>query len=79
MKEVIKITPLQNYRLELVFNDGKKKIKDMNPYLEKGIFKKLKNTAFFNSAKIMYGAVSWNGEIELCADSLYETSEEIKE
>lgn len=78
MREVIKVTPLEDYKLELVFDDGKRKIKDMNPYLEKGIFKELKDRTFFNSVKIMYGAVSWDERIELCADSLYESSEEIK-
>lgn len=78
MREVIKVTPLEDYKLELVFDDGKRKIKDIKPYLEKGIFKELKDNSFFKSVKIAYGAISWDGRIEMCADSLYETSEEIK-
>lgn len=51
----------------------------MKPYLEKGIFKELKDKSFFNSVKILYGAISWDGRIELCADSLYMSSELVKE
>ena len=47
----------------------------MKPYLEKGVFKKLKDKNFFESVKVSYGTVSWGDEIDLCADSIYETSE----
>lgn len=47
MKEVIKVEPLKDYKLLLTFNNNEKKIKDMKPYLDKGVFKKLKNINFF--------------------------------
>ncbi len=46
----------------------------MKPYLEKGVFKKLKDKEFFKSVKVVYGAVTWNEDIDLCADSIYESS-----
>ena len=78
MREVVKVDPLEDYRLLLVFDNGEKKIKDMKPYLDKGIFQKLKNEEVFKQVKILYGALSWNNEIELCADSLYMSSESIE-
>ena len=77
MREIVEVKPLENYNLLLIFENGEKKVKDMKPYLEKGIFKKLKDEEFFKTVKILYGAVSWAGEIELCADSLYMDSEPI--
>lgn len=77
MREIVKVKPLENYNLLLVFENGEKKVKDMKPYLEKGIFKKLKDEEFFKTVKILYGAISWAGEIEMCADSLYIDSEPI--
>ena len=47
----------------------------MKPYLNKGIFQKLKEKEFFNQVKILYGSISWGNQIDMCADSLYETSE----
>ena len=78
MKTIVKVKPLEDYKLLLVFDNGEERIKDMKPYLERGVFKELKDISFFNSVKILYGAISWDGRIELCADSLYETSNSIK-
>lgn len=78
MKEIIKVKVLSDYRLLLTFDDNVKKIKDMKPYLEKGAFQKLKDKEFFNEVKIVYGTISWGQEIDMCADSLYETSETIE-
>ena len=75
MKEVIKVEPLKDYKLLLTFNNNEKKIKDMKPYLDKGVFKKLKNINFFNTVEIKFGTISWCENIDMCADSLYDTSE----
>lgn len=75
MKEVIKVEPLKDYKLLLTFNNNEKKIKDMKPYLDKGVFKKLKNINFFNTVEIKFGTISWGEDIDMCADSLYDTSE----
>ena len=78
MRTIKNVEVLPDYRLLLTFDDGIKKIKDMKPYLEKGVFKKLKDKDFFKKVSIEYGTISWNGEIDICADSLYDTSEEAK-
>ena len=78
MKEIIDVKPLDDYKLLLVFKDNEKRIKDMRPYLNKGIFKDLKNKNFFNKVKIEYGTISWDGRIDLCADELYTSSYEVK-
>ena len=75
MKEVIKVEPLKDYKLLLTFNNNEKKIKDMKPYLDKGVFKKLKNINFFNTVESKFGTISWGENIDMCADSLYDTSE----
>ena len=75
MKEVIKVEPLKDYKLLLTFNNNEKKIKNMKPYLDKGVFKKLKNINFFNTVEIKFGTISWGENIDMCADSLYDTSE----
>ena len=79
MKEVIKVEPLKDYKLLLTFNNNEKKIKDMKPYLDKGVFKKLNNINFFNTVEIKYGPISWGENIDMCADSLYDTSENYNE
>ena len=78
MREIINVEVLPNYELLLTFDNKVRKVKDMKPYLEQGVFKKLKEKAFFNKVKIEYGTISWDDDIDMCADSLYETSKEIK-
>ena len=66
MIRIKEVKPLDDYKLLITFENNEKKIKDMKPYLEKGVFSKLKNKD--------YGTICWNDEIDLCADSIYETS-----
>ena len=74
MRKIIKVKVLDDYNLELTFDNDVVKIKDMKPHLNKGVFKVLKNKEIFNSVKISFGTISWNEDIDLCADYLYETS-----
>ena len=70
MKEIIKVEPLKDYKLLLTFDNNEKRINDMKPYL-----KKLKDINIFNSVEIKYGTISWGEDLDMCADSLYDTSE----
>ena len=74
MNRIKKVVPLEDYKLLVEFENGEKRIKDMKPYLNKGVFSKLKNKDFFNTVKIVYGTICWENEIDLCADSIYENS-----
>lgn len=74
MKKVISVQPLDDYKILLTFSGNEKRIKDMKPYLDKGVFKKLKNKNFFNSVHISFDTISWDNDIDLCPETLYETS-----
>lgn len=78
MRKIVDVEVLEDYELLLTFDNDVKKIKDMKPYLEKGVFRKLKDKEVFNKVKISFGTISWENDIDMCADSLYETSEEVK-
>ena len=68
---VKKVTPDSNYRLYITFDNGEIKIFDMNPYLQIGIFKELKDKALFNSVKPFLGSIQWKNGQDLCPDTLY--------
>ena len=78
MRKIISVKVLEDYNLELTFDNDVVKIKDMKPHLNEGVFKVLKNKEIFNSVKITFGTISWNEDIDLCADYLYETSKELE-
>jgi hypothetical protein len=68
---VKKVKPLENYCLMLWFENGEQKIFDLKPYLNKGVFNQLKNTALFASVRVVAGSVEWANEIDLSYDTLY--------
>lgn len=74
MNRIKEVKTLEDYKLLVTYDNGEKRVKDMKPYLEKGIFSKLKDKEFFNNVKLAYGTISWGEDIDLCADSIYETS-----
>ena len=65
------LTPLPNYRLLLSFENGETRIFDAAPYLEKGVFQRIRHPGLFGLAKVVAGSVEWPGEIDLSYDTLY--------
>ena len=65
------VRPQEDYQLLLTFENGEKRIFDLKPYLEKSVFKRLKNVAEFKTARVVSGSVEWHGEIDLSYDTLY--------
>lgn len=74
MESVIAVTPKENYKLELKFNTGEMRLFDATPYLEKGIFKKLKDETLFKQAYVAFNTVCWPGQIDIAPATLYDKS-----
>jgi len=54
---IIKVEPLEEYKLKLYFTNNEIKIFDTNPYLNKGIFRELKNFEIFKQVKVFMGSI----------------------
>lgn len=72
------VKPHKDYTLELTFIGGERKLYNALPLLEKGIYAPLKNIVFFMQAKVEGDSVSWNEEIDISPEHLYECSTPIK-
>ena len=57
--KIIEVKPLDDYKLRVVFSNGKIKIFDFTTRLKKRIFEPLKDKAFFNSVKLFHGTAFW--------------------
>ncbi len=68
---VTKVTPRNNYQVELKFTNGEERIFDVTPYLDRGIFKELKEPELFYSVKAVEGTIQWQNEADFCPDTLY--------
>jgi hypothetical protein len=71
---VVRVRPLDDYKLELVFENNEKKIFDVTPYLNRGVFQKLRDKNYFNKVKVSFDTVEWPDEIDLEPEVLYEDS-----
>ena len=72
------VRPQDDYLLLLTFENGEKRIFDLKPYLNKGVFTRLKNPTLFKTARAVSGSVEWQGEIDLSYDTLYLSSTPVK-
>jgi hypothetical protein len=71
--------PLDGYRLEVTFENGERRIFDVKPYLQRGVFVRLQNRATFQAARVVAGSVEWPGGLDLSYDTLYLESLSITE
>lgn len=69
--DVIGVITLPNYCLQAEFADGQVRYFDMKPYLAYPAFSALKENMLFVKARVEYGTVVWNDEIDLSPDTLY--------
>ena len=72
--EAIEVIANDDYTLTITFDNGEKRVFDVKPYLEKGIFMELKSMNYFKQVKVDDMTVSWNNKQDICPDILYEDS-----
>lgn len=65
------VKPGPNYTLILSFTNGETRVFDVKPYLDKGIFRELKDIHVFNSVKPIFGSIHWPNGQDFCPDMLY--------
>lgn len=69
---VSNVKPLDNYQLEIEFENGEKKLFDVTSFLTIGKFVELKNGCLFKSVVPYLGSIQWSNGLDLCPDTLYE-------
>jgi len=69
--DVIQVTALPNYKLQIQFENGEVKVFDMSPYLQYQAFSSLRESNVFMRAKVSNGTVGWTEEIDISPDTLY--------
>jgi hypothetical protein len=74
---VTKALPESNYRVYLEFSNGERREFDVSPYLEKGIFRRLKDKDYYRQLRVSMGTIEWPEGQDFCPDTLYELSQAI--
>ncbi len=65
---------MDNYKLILTFENNEKRLFDMIPYLELGIFKTLKDENLFKTVKVSFDTIEWSNGADIDPETLYEDS-----
>lgn len=68
---VARVEALPEYRLRLWFDNNEVRIFDMRPYLERGVFTRLKPRHIFEQPSVVAGSVEWSCDVDLSYDTLY--------
>lgn len=71
---IVDVKPLQNYKLLLTFENGEKRTFDMKPYLDKGIFRELKDEKIFKTVRVSFDSIEWSNDADIDPEVLYEDS-----
>ena len=71
---VSRVKALNDYKLELTFQNKEVKIFDVNPYLDTGLFSTLKDVNLFRMVKVSFDTIEWPNGVDLDPEVLYEKS-----
>ncbi len=77
METITYVHPREDFHLELTFNTGETGVFDMRPYLEKGVFRQLREIALFKQAYVAFDTVCWPGNLDIAPETLYDRSRKL--
>ena len=61
-----------DYTLALTFEDGERKLFDVKPYLDKGVFRELQDINMFKTVRIYFSTIAWANGADFDPEGLYE-------
>jgi hypothetical protein len=72
------VKPLDNYLLHLTFENGEKRLFDLKPFLNFGIFQELKDLRLFKTVRTNFDSIEWDNEADFDPEILYQKSLKIE-
>jgi len=69
--EIIKAQHIEEYKIELDFSNGEKKIIDLKNHLEGEIFQPLKDISFLQNFTIPNNTIEWSNGADFAPEYLY--------
>ena len=67
----IKATALDDYKLNIVFDNNEQRILDVKPYIQGDWYGKLKDKTYFDRVSVDGFTVIWPDGQDLCPDEVY--------
>ena len=71
MIRVVDVDYIKDYTLSITFSDGVKKVVDLQPYLNGGVFEQLKDLSKFRQYGLNHWTIEWACGVDLAPEFLY--------
>jgi hypothetical protein len=71
LPRLINAKPVKPLKIELLFDNGEKRIFDASPYCNSYFFSELKDWNYFENFKIKNGTVEWQNEQDFAPETIY--------
>lgn len=68
---VKEVTPNENFILSVEFDNGEKGFLDMKPYLDFGVFQRLKEPKEFSRVRVSFDTIEWESGADLDPEFVY--------
>jgi Protein of unknown function (DUF2442) len=75
--ELVRVSPLPPSDLLLSYSDGSLRKFSCAPYLDRGDFSRLKDSALFGQAHVAHGTVCWPGALDIAPETLFLRSTQV--
>jgi len=69
---VSKVVPTEDYVLSVGFDNGESGMLDMKPFLDFGVFQRLKDLDAFERVRVAFDTIEWGSGIDLDPEFVYE-------
>jgi len=76
---VTHVVPAEDYLLLIEFDSGEQGTLDMKPFLDFGVFQRLKDLSVFNRVRVAFDTVEWDLGIDLDPEFVYGKSMKVRE
>ena len=70
---VKKVNPGENFILLIVFDNCETGVLDMKPFLDFGVFSRLRDYDIFRKVKVSFDTIEWPSSIDLDPEFVYQT------
>ena len=70
--DVIRVEPLEDFRVLVELDDGRKGLFDVKPYLAWNAYRALQDPAYFRSVRVRHGVLCWPQDEDIAPETLEE-------
>lgn len=70
MDKIIKVTPLEDFKLDVLTSSGISGVFDVKPYLNGSAFKELADESYFRLVRPAHHGIMWPNEQDFSSDTI---------